>query len=204
MPELTIRLLGGTIAAKFTVSSPTELFEVVGEYAELLAGDDRCGMPACGSGHIYPRARTATKGDGKKVKYYELYCGDCGAQLSYGQHTEPKGSMWVKRADDNGLLDNRGWKQYRAIAAPAGERGGPPAASGRPAPVEDAEPLKAMLAEPEAYQKCIDDLFWAMADAHGETNANEPKTAAAWKRMQVDKPTDQELIRRLFNYRVKG
>ncbi len=204
MIDVTYRFLGGAMLAKFTVENVKQLFDQVGEFAELLAGDDRCGMPGCGSTHIWPRSREAKKADGKKVKYYELVCGDCGAKLSYGQHSEG-GSLWVKRANDTGPLDNRGWSVYRAIAAPAGERGGPPKERATQQPTHADDPaLVSMLQDTNNYEKIIDDLFWSMADSLGEgKSASEPKTAAAWKELNNDKPNDATIIRRLFNWKVK-
>lgn len=114
------RAFGGKLVIEVEGSTIKDLFEQIGPIAEVLDGDDCCGK--CTSPHIYPRARDAKKADGKLVTYYELVCSECGAKLSFGQHSAGD-TLWAKRTDEHGnKLDFRGWKVYLGLNAP--ERGG--------------------------------------------------------------------------------
>ena len=108
------RAFNGKLVIEVEGNSIKDLIEQIGPIAEVLDGDDVCGK--CSSPHIYPRARDAKKKtDGKLVTYYELVCSDCGAKLSFGQHSGG-GTLWAKRTDDQGNpLEHRGWRLYRAL-----------------------------------------------------------------------------------------
>lgn len=133
------RAFGGKLVIEVEGSNIKELFQQIGPVAEVLDGDDCCGK--CNSPHIYPRAREAKKsGTNQTVIYYELVCSDCGAKLSFGQHSDG-GSLWAKRDKDGVRLDNRGWSVYLGIAAPAAGTQtvvNPPKPASKPAPVATA------------------------------------------------------------------
>jgi hypothetical protein len=157
------RAFNGKLLIEVEGSNIKELFAQIGPVAEVLDGDDCCGK--CGSTHIYPRAREATKkSDGKVVNYYELVCSDCRAKLSFGQHSEG-GTLWAKRADDQGnALENRGWEVYLGIAGPKGppaEENMASAPRSAQAPRQQASPgmqahqWKSPLAK-QIFERCTD------------------------------------------------
>lgn len=148
--EFHYRAFNGRLVIKGEGSSIKDLFEQIGPIAEVLDADQCCGK--CQSVMIYPRAREAKKADGKTVTYYELVCGECGAKLSFGQHSEG-GTLWPKRVDENGnQLENRGWRKYQALppasaSAPSAAPSAPTASAPRPQPV----PVQTI--SPEAAQR---------------------------------------------------
>lgn len=146
--EAHYRAFNGKLVIKVEGSTIKDLFEQIGPVAEVLDGDDCCGK--CQSPHIFPRARDARKkDDGKQVTYYELVCSDCGAKLSFGQHSEG-GTLWAKRTDDQGnALDHRGWKVYLGLPAPEKTNPQPirPSAPSRPSARPGAAPEDPRLSD---------------------------------------------------------
>jgi len=104
------RAFQGKLTIEVEGSNIKEIIEAIGDVAAILDSDTECG--ACKSPHIHPQARDAKKADGLMIKYYELACSDCGAQLPFGQHSQG-GTLWAKRSDKEGEpLPNRGWRVY--------------------------------------------------------------------------------------------
>lgn len=196
--KVTTHILGGRMIVEFPAESVKELFEKSGSLFEALGGDSQCGK--CESKHIFPRVRMAGK-----YSYYELVCGDCGAKLSFGQSKDLV-TIWPKRVAENGNpLPNRGWAIYAALAAPKDEvpeEGAPPmrtAPAQRPA---DPPELVKLLSDPTAFEQVKRDLFFAIVDAYGEKNANDPKSRAAWNQVNAGGPNEKDLIRRLFHFKI--
>jgi hypothetical protein len=66
--------------------------------------------PASG-GNRALNAALASHGSQVRKSHYELICGACGGQFSFGQHKKG-GSLFPKRKGDNGFLPNRGWHKW--------------------------------------------------------------------------------------------
>jgi hypothetical protein len=86
-----------------------DVFEKIANLAAVLGAADKCGC--CGGTAIIPQVR-----DAQGYRYYELRClnAACGAQFSFGQHKDTKGSLFPKRKDENGnLKPNAGWSIWQ-------------------------------------------------------------------------------------------
>lgn len=169
--EAHYRAFGGKLVIKVEGSTIKDLFEQIGPVAEVLDGDDSCGK--CGSAHIYPRAREA-----QGFTYYELVCSDCRAKLSFGQHKDG-GTLWAKRADENGnALDNRGWIVYLGIApAPKTAPSTP-----RPAPAQSEDPRLLGFIDRAVVPGKTDEVLAELCDLirmeHGDKEADDAWSGA--------------------------
>lgn len=107
----------GRIIFEVEGQSPKDLFRGIAEVQGVFESDTECGC--CHSPNIQFRVRQAGK-DGAENDYYELFCQDCSAVLSFGQFRKGN-SLFVKRKDAEGiLLPNHGWKVWRAPATADG------------------------------------------------------------------------------------
>ncbi len=118
--EANYKAFGGRLLVKFDCTTVKELFEQLGDIAEVLDADHACGK--CMSPHIFPRVRetsgTDTNGKPGLFDYYELVCGECEARLSFGQNKDQKGLFPKRFNKDGSPMDHRGWHIYKALAAP--------------------------------------------------------------------------------------
>ncbi len=95
----------GRLTIEYEAATAKQAFEFVAAVAELFE-EPECGC--CKSKNIRPEKRVV--GD---YTYFAFRCGDCDAQLSFGQKKDLK-SLFAKRTDENKqALGNRGWHHWR-------------------------------------------------------------------------------------------
>lgn len=93
------------ITLETTANKQNEAFQQISDMQEIF-GEKSCGC--CNSNNIRFNARKAKNKDGKIFIYYEMSCNECSAKLSFGQHNNNEGTLFVKRTDDPA----RGWAKY--------------------------------------------------------------------------------------------
>jgi len=105
---LKARLSVNTVIIELDAGTVKELFTAVAEVQEIFAADDACGNPACNSTRIRASVREV-----EGNIYYALKCGDCGAELAFGQR-KIGGGLFPRRYDTETkeTLPNRGWRKY--------------------------------------------------------------------------------------------
>jgi hypothetical protein len=131
---------GDNLEVEIEAASVKEAIKQLSEVGELLS-DKHCGK--CKSPNIRPRHRVAKDND-----YYELYCCDCGAALSFGQH-KTKGTMWPKRRnEDDTKKPNNGWERY-GVADPEPARFVPAETPAVQQPPKESPPVQQNMLEPE-------------------------------------------------------
>lgn len=99
------RTASGHLTFEVEGGSPKDLFENIANLQSVFEAEERCGL--CDSPAIRFRVREAAGN-----KYYELFCVDCRARFSFGQHRQG-GGLFPKRRDEAGnLLPSRGWARW--------------------------------------------------------------------------------------------
>ena len=109
----------GRLTFEVEGQTPKDMFRGIAEIEQIFDADPTCGC--CNSANIGRRVRVVDDND-----YYELYCKDCTATLTFHQN-RTGGRLYLKW--DQRKEQNRGWKVWGQPAA-AG------AAAGQPAPAD--------------------------------------------------------------------
>jgi hypothetical protein len=99
------RSANNRLTFELDAGSQKDLFEGIATLQEIFESDSTCGM--CNSTDLRFRVREV-----KDNKYYEMRCGKCNAQLSFGQH-KTGGTLFPKRTTDEGDMPNRGWYRWQ-------------------------------------------------------------------------------------------
>jgi len=100
------RTKSGRISFEVEAQTFKQLFQAIAETQEVFEADTNCGC--CNSANIRFRVRSAQDNE-----FYEIYCEDCTATLSFGQ-TRQGNKLYAKRKDNDGTpIPNRGWRVWR-------------------------------------------------------------------------------------------
>lgn len=101
---LKVQWVMGKTILEATGETSKEVFESLAGAAEIF-GHSQCG--ACGSNDIAPVTRTNSG-----YKFYQLKCGQCAAELNFGQRRED-GDLYPRRKDGDGnYIENNGWAKW--------------------------------------------------------------------------------------------
>jgi hypothetical protein len=104
--------VGKRIQVEAEGHTAAELFDQLATLVEVFGAESQCAF--CKNEDLRPVVRTAPD----KNKHYELHCTnkDCRARFVFGQHKEPKGSLFPQRkvgkGDKANWKPNRGWEKY--------------------------------------------------------------------------------------------
>lgn len=192
---------GGRLTLEVEGASVKELFDQIGQVAEVLDADDKCG--ACGSPRIYPRAREA-----KGFMFYELMCGECQAKLSFGQH-KTGDTLFPKR---DHAPKTRGWERY----VPDGQSAPMPARSSQqsaPPPRPRSEPvgptpkdlqLQNYLDAAAAGGSAVQNAIYTELDEKIIARFGDVAAGQFWDSATADQPKPEILIRRMFAKAMEG
>lgn len=103
---MKVRYRFGNVEFEQDVQDRKSAFQFISDISDLFP-DEPCGC--CKSKNTRPRVR---KHD--SYTFFEIVCGDCTAQLSFGQNKEG-GGLFLKRWDKDTKqpLPNRGWSVYK-------------------------------------------------------------------------------------------
>lgn len=99
------RTANGRIVFEIEGGNQKELFENIADLQEVFEADSSCGM--CKSQDIHFRVREV-----KGNKYFEIRCGACNAQFSFGQNKDMKSLFPKRKGEDGNWLPNRGWFKW--------------------------------------------------------------------------------------------
>lgn len=89
-----------------------DVFEELSTLVEVFGAAPQCGL--CKGEDLRPVVRVAPD----KNKHYELHClnKDCRARFTFGQHKEPKGSLFPQwktgKGDKAKWKPDKGWERY--------------------------------------------------------------------------------------------
>jgi len=102
----------GRLVFEIEESSPKAVFEKIALLQDVFEADDKCGQ--CNSPNIRFRVRNVKTQAGKDVRYFELRCMSCWAQLDYGQSQDMVNLFPKRRGEDGMVIGVRGWYKYRS------------------------------------------------------------------------------------------
>ena len=110
--EVTYRTKNNRLSFKLDAADQKGVFEQLASVQDVFEAASVCGC--CGSDNIRFRVRRSKDSTGKKdLKYYELRCMACYAQLSFGQH-QIGDTLFPKRKNEDGsYMDKDGWFKYQ-------------------------------------------------------------------------------------------
>lgn len=90
--------------------SVEDVFRQIAKASEIFGAADKCG--ACGKGNVRFVVRDVA--DGKKsYEFFELWCLDCRARLSFGKLSDGSGLFPKRKNEDGSWKDNGGWEVYK-------------------------------------------------------------------------------------------